>query len=84
MTSILSGIDNYRNSSCGRVVDKVLMKQMGADDLLRRQLENPLCLNLSATDVFVNVMHIVHLIFYYKLNTHYIDAKLHSGTRTIY
>ena len=49
------------------------MKQMGADDLLRRQLENPLRLNLSATDVFVNFMRIVHLFYYYKHNTHYID-----------
>lgn len=60
------------------------MKQMGADDLLRRQLENPLRLNLSATDVFVNFMRIVHLFYYYKHNTHYIDAILHSGARTIY
>ena len=84
MRSMLGGIDEYRNSPCGRVVDKVLIKQMGADDSWRRQLETPVRLNLSATDVFVNVMHIVHLIYYYKLNTHYIDAKLHSGARTIY
>ena len=84
MISIRGGIDRYGSSSCGRVVDKVLMKQMGADDLLRRQLENPLCLNLSVTHVFVNFMRIVHLIYYYKHNTHYIDAILHSGARTIY
>ena len=65
-------------------MDKVPMKQMGADDLLRRQLENPLCLNLSATDVFVNFMRIVHLFYYYKHNTHYTDVGVHSGARTIY
>ena len=32
------------------------MKQMGADDSLHRQLEEPLCLNLSATHFFDNLM----------------------------
>ena len=56
MRSIRGGIDIYGSSSCGRVVDKVLMKQMGVDNLLRRQLEEPLCLNLSATQFFDNLM----------------------------
>ena len=53
--SIRGGIDRYRNSYRGRVVEKVLLKQMGADDLLRRQLDEQLCLNLSATHVFVHI-----------------------------
>ena len=56
MTSICGGIDRYRNTSGGRVVDKVLIKQMGADDLLCRQLEKQLCFNLSETHVFVHFM----------------------------
>ena len=60
------------------------MKQMGADDLWRRQLEKQLCINLSATHVFLIIMRIVHLIYYYTSNTHYIDARVHSGARTIY
>ena len=85
LTSLILGwIDIYRNSSCGRVVDKVLMKQIGVDDLLRRQREKKLCINLSPPPFFVNFMRIVHLIYYCKHNTHYIDAKLHSGARTIY
>ena len=36
-------------------MEKVLLKQMGADDLLRRQLDEQLCLNLSATHVFVHI-----------------------------
>ena len=85
LTSLILGwIDIYRNSSCGRVADKVLMKQMGADDLLCRQLEKQLCLNLSATHVFVNFMFNLITFYYYKLTTHYIDATVHSGARTIY
>ena len=83
-SSILGWIDIYRNSSCGRVADKVLMKQMGTDDLLCRQLEKQLCLNLSATHVFVNFMFNLITFYYYKLTTHYIDATVHSGARTIY
>ena len=60
------------------------MKQMAGGDLLRRLLEEKLCLNLSATHIFVHFMFNLITFYYYKLITHYIDATVHSGARTIY
>ena len=54
---------------------KVLLKQMGADDSLRRQLEKSVCLNLSATLFLI-------LCARGELDTHYIDTIVaHSGGR---
>ena len=46
-------------------MDKVLMKQMGADDLLHRQLEEQLCLNLSATHFLLTlfVHHVTYILY---------------------
>ena len=59
----------YQHDSCGRVVAKILMKQMGADDLWRRQLEKQLCLNLSATHFYHHYLGIMSLVYYIRLNT---------------